>query len=483
MEERTGGAAEEEDGGHDEQCDQSRVAHRAAHLERGPAHDARDRHSLAWLAAVTEPRGDLLAVGDGVANDRCERRDQAGHRQSVDRSAGEVEDEQRGDERQRDRDEADHDRPPAQHQGGERERHEDRGDEDREAQVRDRVVDERRGPEDGGIDPHAAQTGSQLGERSVELARERSGVGAGQLLDDEQEAVVRARSRHDRVADQRLVVLDHAGDVAERKRRPRRTLDRHLREVVRGAERQYVADAETLVVAVDEAASAGRRRVEERQRGDELRVTGRLHDLQQRDVPLAQPAGIDQDLELTVAVAPQRDVRDARDPHQPGADGPASKHRELDRRQSRRRQPDHHHAVRRRDGLDHLRRRRHVRDRLRLGEPLCDELPGAEDVGPALEEERDRRQAGDRVRADRLDALDPVEQVLLEGHGQQLLDLRRRQAEALGLDLDGRLRVLRQDVDARRTQLPDGDDHERHGDRDHEQPEPEACVDDRADHG
>ena len=65
-----------------------------------------------------------------------------------------------------------------------------------------------------------------------------------------------------------------------------------------------------------------------------------------------------------------------------------------------------------------------------------------EDVGAALEEHRDRRQARHRVRADRLDALDAVEQVLLERNGDQLLDLGGRQAERLGLDLDVGLRVL-----------------------------------------
>ena len=42
---------------------------------------------------------------------------------------------------------------------------------------------------------------------------------------------------------------------------------------------------------------------------------------------------------------------------------------------------------------------------------------------------------GNGLRADRVDALDPVQQVRLERDGDQLLDLLGRQAERLGLDL------------------------------------------------
>ena len=78
---------------------------------------------------------------------------------------------------------------------------------------------------------------------------------------------------------------------------------------------------------------------------------------------------------------------------------------------------------------------------VRLGQALLDELAAAVDVGPGLEDEHDRRQAGKRLRADHVDALDAVQQVRLERDGDQLLDLLRRQPERLGLDLDVRAGV------------------------------------------
>ena len=58
------------------------------------------------------------------------------------------------------------------------------------------------------------KAGPQLVERLLDAVRDLERVRARELLDDEQQA--RVAVVDDRVADQRLVVLDHVGDVAER---------------------------------------------------------------------------------------------------------------------------------------------------------------------------------------------------------------------------------------------------------------------------
>ena len=99
-------------------------------------------------------------------------------------------------------------------------------------------------------------------------------AGARELLDDEEQA---GAVVDDRVADQRLVILDHVRDVRRGgdRRRSVDRLDRELRPVG-GRDRQDVLDAEPLVGRVDEAAGAGGRRLEEGQRRDPQGVAGRL---------------------------------------------------------------------------------------------------------------------------------------------------------------------------------------------------------------
>jgi hypothetical protein len=64
----------------------------------------------------------------------------------------------------------------------------------------------------------------------------------------------------------------------------------------------------------------------------------------------------------------------------------------------------------------------------------------------------------------------------------ELLDLLRREAERLGLDLDVGRRELRQDVGRGAAELRDPHDHEADGEAQHEQAEPQSGADDRPDH-
>ena len=90
-----------------------------------------------------------------------------------------------------------------------------------------------------------------------------------------------------------------------------------------------------------------------------------------------------------------------------------------------------------------------------FGQPLLHHLPGAHDVGAVLEDEHDRRRPGNRLRADFVEPRRTVEHVGFQRHRDQGLDFGGGKPERLGLNLDIRLRELRQNVDRHFVQLRD----------------------------
>ena len=114
----------------------------------------------------------------------------------------------------------------------------------------------------------------------------------------------------------------------------------------------------------------------------------------QRDVPVAQPLGVDLDLQLLVAHAPDRDVRDAGDAHQARPHRPARDHGLLDRRDSS--SEDSAIIITRLDdesGCSIVGGLETFGSACAWVSALLHELPRPVDVGPRLEHERDRRQA------------------------------------------------------------------------------------------
>ena len=110
----------------------------------------------------------------------------------------------------------------------------------------------------------------------------------------------------DRVADQRLVV-DLTSATSLRRSRPPVPSTGTLPELLGvGDALEDVADLQPLLRRLDEAAGARRRGLEEAQRRDDLRVAGRRDDLVERHVAVAQALGVDLDLQLLVAHAPDR---------------------------------------------------------------------------------------------------------------------------------------------------------------------------------
>ena len=131
-----------------------------------------------------------------------------------------------------------------------------------------------------------------------------------------------------------------------------------------------VRDGQPLLRRFEEAAGADRRAFA--RRGDHV---------VQRDVVRAQAIGIDQDLQLPIALAPDRHVGDAGNRHQPRADRPLGQRRHLDLRQTLGRDADLHHAAERGQRReDHRRVRRCRQARGDAQQPLLHELPRAHQV-------------------------------------------------------------------------------------------------------
>ena len=183
---------------------------------------------------------------------------EARERDRVEGLAEQVEHERRRDQRDRDRHERDQ-RPCATGTGTPRApARAGRRDHDRERQVVDRVLDEARRPEARtcrSAAPRAAGSACRARPRRPSSPRACSRRGTSRRRACRPSLVV-----DDRVADQRLVVLDPTFDTSVRRSRPPRALDRHLAELRRvGDLVEHVADLQPLLRRLDEAAGARRR--------------------------------------------------------------------------------------------------------------------------------------------------------------------------------------------------------------------------------
>ena len=113
---------------------------------------------------------------------------------------------------------------------------------------------------------------------------------------------------------------------------------------------------------------------------------------------------------------------------------------------------------------------------------MVGELPGGPDVGAGLKLQVNCRKSRHRPRSNVLKPWNSVEQILFQRHGDQLLDLFGRQAESLGLDLNGGRVELGVDIDCRVVQLKQTHSKDPDGRRHHEPRKPQGCTDNPLDH-
>ncbi len=187
-EERAGQALEEEDGQERGDDDQRRVDDRAPNLERGLEDDPRLRLRAVLCSVLAQASPDVLDVDDRVVDDHPERDHEPREDHHVDRLAPRVEDQSGGDERQRDRDDADQRRPPLEEERAEDEDDEQRPDQQRDREVVDRRVDEVGGAEDVGVELDAGKARLHLVDRRLHTVGDVERVPPRVLLDDQQQA-------------------------------------------------------------------------------------------------------------------------------------------------------------------------------------------------------------------------------------------------------------------------------------------------------
>jgi hypothetical protein len=283
-EERAGQALHEEHRQHHHRHDDRRGGGRAAHLDRGVEDDLRRRRVVAVLATLAQPSGDVLDVDHRVVDDGAEGHHQPCQDDGVDGGTAQVQHGQGRHERQQHRQDADQRAAPLEQEDAEHHQQQQRADEQRRAEVAERRLDEARRPEQAGVDLDALETGGHGGERLLDAPGHLEGVGAGELLDDQQQPGAVAE---DGVADERLVVLHHVGHVADPQRlavgQRLGAVHGHLGEVVGVDDGEDVPDAEPLVGGVDEPAGTGGGRLQEGQRRHPQRVAGGLHELVEGD--------------------------------------------------------------------------------------------------------------------------------------------------------------------------------------------------------
>ena len=164
-----------------------------------------------------------------------------------------MQNEDRGHERQRDRHDADQRRSPVEEEDSQDEHDEEGTEHECRRQVMDRLLDEARGPEDGGIDLEAGEPRAHLVDGLLHPSRDLEGVPPWQLLDHEHET---GTVVDDGVAGQERSLGHHLRHVADAQRVAVPFGEDDVGKVFRCDDRQLVADSEPLVGRVDEAPGA-----------------------------------------------------------------------------------------------------------------------------------------------------------------------------------------------------------------------------------
>ena len=301
-----------------------------------------------------------------------------------------------------------------------------------------------------------ASAGARSRSAASTSSRDLKRVGAELLLDDQQQA---GHVVDDRVADRRRGTLDDRGDVADAEGRAVALGDDDRFEIAGRADRRRVRDRETLVRRIEEPAGLQRDA-----------FTRGPHHVVDREVVGAQPIGIDQHLQLAIALPPDRDVRHTRNRHQARPHRPLRQRRQLDLRELLRRDADLHHAAQRRERREHHRRpgdRRQLRRDTRQALlyhclAASTSVPGSRtsttDESPRTDFDRMRVEAGDAVERG------------LERDRHQRFHFRCRETGRLGLHFDQRRRELREHVERRRAQRAPRDHHGDHRERHDDDP-------------
>ena len=182
-------------------------------------------------------------------------------------------------------------------------REENRSDHQRNRQIVVRELQVRCRPEQCRVHLYTLQAGTEEGERGFDFFCDVRRVGPGEFLNHQRQ---RRRTLDDGVANERLVVFNHGGHI--RKAFGRHAVEGDLAQVARLLDGQDVPDSEPLIGRLNPSAGAWRRGFEIAEWRRPQRVAGGLDNLRQRHLLIPQVCRIDLDLQLPLALAPDRDV-------------------------------------------------------------------------------------------------------------------------------------------------------------------------------
>jgi hypothetical protein len=149
-----------------------------------------------------------------------------------------------------------------------------------------------------------AKAGCHGIERLLDVMGDLGGIGVGEAFYDKHQGRCAVQTG---IADEWLVILGHIRHIAD-SQRSLGAFYRDVGELVRRSDGLDVLHAEPLVGSLDEPACPRCGRLDKAQGGHPERVTGRLDELGQCDLPGLQALRIHLDLQLSITHAPHRDV-------------------------------------------------------------------------------------------------------------------------------------------------------------------------------
>ena len=380
---------------------------------------------------------DVLHVDDRVVHDLADRDREPAERQRVERGPQGVQDHDRREERERDRRERDRGRAEVPKEEEQNDADEEPAEQKRVGDVSDRLLDEGRGAKEGRVevDPLALEEALHLVESALDPSRDLQRVRPVLAGDDEDDA---ALALDGRVPDRRLGAVLDSRHVADADARSGTRPDEHVTKRRERCRLALRAKDDALAPRLDEARSAHARRTP---RGLDHLVDAHAEE--------RETIGEDLHLDLPHVAAEDGDLRHAAHAQQAGLERPIGERPKIHRGPRVRGEPQREdHARARREGRDGRRRDSLRHPRGRLGEPLRDDLPGAEDVGAVAKRRGHDRQPLDRLRAQRFEAARASDGPL-DGPRDEGLDLLGREARRFGLDDDLRGRELGVHVELR----------------------------------
>ena len=252
LEERAGQALEEEDRHDRDDVDQRRVGDRASHLHRGVEDDSEGRR-LAASARAWRSRRTMFSTSMIASSTTTPMATTSPASTITLIVAPAVEHQDRGDQRQRDRDQADERGAPLEQEGDDDQDHQQRRRAAARCQVVDRLLDEGRGPEDRRVDLDPGQAGPHLVIAASTPSVTSRVLAPRILLDDQQQAGPSLTTASPRAAGGPRPTSPRS---ARRSVLPSRSSDRHLRRARPAPDRLHVPDVEPLAAGLDEAAGA-----------------------------------------------------------------------------------------------------------------------------------------------------------------------------------------------------------------------------------